>query len=137
MAGVQQNQFILLVEEEHEIALSSKLQLELNGFKVKMFTDPFLALDEYKKNPLEYSLVISDMKMVSMSTFEFMRAVKTENSNSKILLITPFEIKLNEFSRVLPTSKVNGFIEKTFLTTRLITSVHEILDPRDHEILKP
>src|SRR5574337_43906 len=100
-----------------------------------MFTDPFLALDEYKKNPLEYSLVISDMKMVSMSTFEFMRAVKTENSNSKILLITPFEIKLNEFSRILPTSKVNGFIEKTFLPTRLITSVHEILDPRDHEIL--
>jgi two-component system, cell cycle sensor histidine kinase and response regulator CckA len=130
MAGLvktDQDRSILLVEEDNEIALSVKLQLELDGFKVDMLTDPVIALDKYSKNPLEYILVIADMKMVKMSTFEFMRSIKNVDANSKILLITPFEIKLQEFSKVLPTSKVNGFVEKPLLSTRLITSVKEVL----------
>ncbi|MGI0087343.1 MAG: response regulator [Nitrosotalea sp.] len=127
MTGIQQNKSILLVEEDHTTALSIKLQLETNGFKVELFTDPVLALDEYKKSPLSYDLVISDIKTVHMSTFEFMRAIRLENSNSRILLITPFEIKASEFSKVLPENKVNGFVEKPLLLTRLVSSVKEIL----------
>ena len=130
MAGLvktDQDRSILLVEEDNEIALSVKLQLELDGFKVDMLTDPVIALDKYSKNPLEYILVIADMKMVKMSTFEFMRSIKNADANSKILLITPFEIKLQEFSKVLPASKVNGFVEKPLLSTKLITSVKEVL----------
>lgn len=127
LVKTDQDRSILLVEEDNEIALSVKLQLELDGFKVDMLTDPVIALDKYSKNPLEYILVIADMKMVKMSTFEFMRSIKNVDANSKILLITPFEIKLQEFSKVLPTSKVNGFVEKPLLSTRLITSVKEVL----------
>ncbi|GEM_PF-6287250 len=47
--------------------------------------------------------------MVQMSTFEFMRAVKKGDAKSKTLLITPFEIRANEFSQMLPTSKVGWF----------------------------
>ena len=127
MVQADQDRSILLVEEDSEIALSVKLQLELDGFKVDMLTDPVTALDKYSKNPLEYILVIADMKMVKMSTFEFMRSIKNADANSKILLITPFEIKLQEFSKVLPASKVNGFVEKPLLSTKLITSVKEVL----------
>lgn len=122
-----QGSSILLVEEENEIALSVKLQLELDGFEVDMFTDPVVALEKYNANPSTYRLVIVDMKMYRMSTFEFMRVVKTADANSKILLITPFEIRSNEFSKVLPSSKVNGFIERPLLPTRLISSVKEVL----------
>lgn len=134
MVKTDQNRSILLVEEDGEIARSVKLQLELDGFKVDMSTDPVIALDKHNKNPLEYILVIADMKMVKMSTFEFMRSIKNANANSKILLITPFEIKLQEFSKMLPASKVNGFVEKPLLSTRLITSVKEILGfPHDEK----
>lgn len=129
LTGAQQAMSILLVEEDHQTALSIKLQLETNGFKVEMFTDPVLALAQYKKNPLSYDLVISDIKTARMSTFEFMRAIRLENSSSRILLITPFEIKASEFSKVLPENKVNGFVEKPLLLSRLVPSVREILGP--------
>ena len=122
-----QGNSILLVEEENEVALSVKLQLELDGFEVDMFTDPAAALEKYNTSPSTYQLVIVDMKMYRMSTFEFMRAVKTADANSKILLITPFEIRPSEFSKMLPSSKVNGFIERPFLSTRLISSVKDVL----------
>ena len=137
MASIAQNKSILLVEEDREIALSIKLQLELAGFQVEAFTNPAMALDEYRRNPSGYGLVISDMKMISMSTFEFMRAVRAENSNSKILLITQFEIKPNEFSKVLPTSKVDGFVQRPLLSTRLVPSVIDILESSSSENLKP
>ena len=127
MVKTDKDRSILLVEEDKETALFVKLQLELDGFKVDMLTDPVIALEKYTKNPLEYVLVIVDMKMVKMSTFEFMRSIKNADANSKILLITPFEIKLQEFSKVLPANKVNGFVQKPLLSTRLITSVKEVL----------
>ncbi|MDE1830475.1 MAG: response regulator [Thaumarchaeota archaeon] len=130
LVEVHQGRSILLVEEDNEVAMSVNLQLELDGFKVDMFTDPATALDKYNKDPSGYSLVIVDTKMVRMPTFEFMRAIKIADGNSKILLITPFEIRSNEFSKVLPASKVNGFVERPHLSTRLITSVKDVLgDP--------
>jgi DNA-binding response OmpR family regulator len=128
MAGIQQSSEILLVEEDRQVALSVRLQLEMNNFKVDMFTDPVLALTEFKKNPTRYNLIIFDMKMTRMSTFKFMREIKTENPESKILLITTFEIKPNEFSKVLPSAKVDGFIKKSFLLDKIIPSIKGILD---------
>lgn len=133
----QQNGLILLVEEDSRIALSVKLQLELDGFEVEMFADPSAALDAFVKKPSVYRLVIADMKMVKMSAFEFMRSVKNADYDSKILLITPFEIRSNEFSKVLPSSKVNGFIERPLLPTKLISSVREVLAIPYGENLKP
>ena len=124
-----QNKSILLVEEDRNLALSVKLQLELNGYSVEMFADPVRALEQYVAAPMSYDLVITDIKMARMSTFEFMRSVKAENKDAKILLITPFEIRNEEFSRILPKSKVNGFVEKPFLHKQLVSSVRKILDP--------
>lgn len=134
LVGAQQDKSIMLVVEDKELARSVKLQLDVDGFKADMFTDPVLALKMYLHDPSEYSLVIADMKMVSISTFEFMREIKKGNPDSKILLITPFEIRTNEFAKVLPSSKVNGFVEKPLLSTKLISSVREILDLHNKEL---
>ncbi|HJU13109.1 MAG TPA: response regulator [Candidatus Nitrosotalea sp.] len=124
----EQNKSILLVEEDPDVAMSMRLQLELNGFKVEMFTDPVSALEQYGQAPLTFDLVISDMKMTRMSAFEFMRAIKAQNPTSKILLITSFEVKPEEFSKVLPTSRVDGFLGRPSLHRQLIASVKKILD---------
>ena len=41
-----QNKSILLVEEDRNLALSVKLQLDLNGYSVEMFADPVRALEQ-------------------------------------------------------------------------------------------
>jgi DNA-binding NtrC family response regulator len=129
MKDVQHRKKIMVVEEEHSMALSIKQALETNGFSIETFTDPILALKKFKRNSHDYSLIIIDMKMILMSAFEFMREIKTENSEIKVLLITTFEIKPLEFSRVLPSVKIEGLIEKQALLNKIIPSVHEILDP--------
>lgn len=120
---------ILLVEEDREIGLSVKLQLELGGFAVEMDTDPVAALERFCASPSRYILVIMDVKMVRMSAFEFMRAVKGADPASRILMITPFEIRSSEFSTVIPSGKVNGFVQRPLLATRLVESVREVLAP--------
>lgn len=110
------------------MALSIKLQLELNGYNVEMFTDPALALAQYGIAPTSYDLIISDMKMTQMSAFEFMRSLKAINDCARILLITQFQIKNEEFSKILPTSRVNGFVEKLHVHRQLISTVKKILD---------
>lgn len=127
MKNAVQRKKIMVVEEERNMALSIKLALETNGFPVEMFTDPLLALDEFKKNSDDYSLIIIDMKMISMSPFELMRKTKTKEPDIKVLLITSFEIKPLEFSRVLPTVKIEGLIEKPSLLNKIIPSVNKIL----------
>lgn len=127
MKSALQRKKIMVVEEDRNMALSIKLALEASDFLVEMFTDPLLALDEFKKNSQGYSLIIIDMKMINMSAFEFMRKTKIKDPDIKVLLITTFEIKPLEFSRVLPTVKIEGLIEKPSLLNKIIPSVNKIL----------
>lgn len=127
MKNVLDRKKIMVVEEEHNMASSIKLALEADHFPVEMFTDPLLALEEFKRNSQNYSLIIIDMKMAIMSAFELMREVKIKKSDIRVLLITTFEIKQSEFSRVLPEIKIEGLIEKPFLLNKIIPSVNEIL----------
>ncbi len=118
---------IMVIEEDHNMASSIKLALEADHFSVEMFTDPLLALKEFKKSSQDYSLIIIDMKMTIMSAFELMREAKEVKTDIRVLLITTFEIKQSEFSRVLPEIKIEGLIEKPFLLNKIIPSVNEIL----------
>ncbi len=127
MKNVPHRKKIMVVEEERNMALSIKLALEANQFSVDMFIDPIVALEEFKRNSQDYSLVIIDMKMIRMSAFEFMKETKIKNDDVKVLLITTFEIKPVEFNTVLPSVKIEGSIEKPFLLNKIIPSVNEIL----------
>lgn len=127
MKNVPPRKKIMVVEEERNMALSIKSALEADNFAVEMFTDPILALKKFKRNSHDYSLIIIDMKMIRMSAFEFMREAKVKNEGVKVLLITTFEIKPLEFSRVLPSVKIEGLIEKPFLLNKILPSVNEIL----------
>lgn len=126
MENISQNQKIMIVEEEQNTALSMATQLQANDYKVKMFTSPLSALDELKRSSHEYFLLISDMKMIQMPVFEFMRKTKSVNPHIKILLITTFEIKPNEFNMILPAFKVEGLIAKPSLLSEIIPSVNKI-----------
>ena len=50
--------------------------------------------------------------MPGLSGMELARKVKTINPNVKVVLMTAFEIKDEEFSKVLPSTQVDGFIQK-------------------------
>ena len=59
---------VLIVDDEVDITTVFKLGLEKADFVVDAYTDPVLALSEYK--PDMYDLLLFDIKMPKMDGFE-------------------------------------------------------------------
>jgi DNA-binding NtrC family response regulator len=83
-----------------------------NGFSVDAFTNPEEALQSFKSDAENYCLVLSDVRMPSISGIQLSKKVKEVNPNVKVVLMTAFEIRDNEFSKVFPSIKVDGFVQK-------------------------
>ena len=56
--------------------------------------------------------MLSDIRMPEISGIKLARKVKEINPNVKVILMTSFEIKDNEFSKVFPSTQVDGFVQK-------------------------
>jgi CheY-like chemotaxis protein len=64
---------ILLVDDEPDIATVLKQSLEKLGFQVFAFTDPLVALEHFQIDSKEYGLVMSDLRMPAMNGYEFVK----------------------------------------------------------------
>jgi response regulator RpfG family c-di-GMP phosphodiesterase len=89
-----------------------------------------LALEHFKANVEQYSLVISDIRMPKMNGYEFIKEVKKIKPNIKVFFMTAFEINEQEFSRVLPDMKINEFIQKPVSIESLVESVQSHIGSR-------
>jgi DNA-binding NtrC family response regulator len=105
---------VLLLDDEFDLVTILKQGLERRGFQVFSFTDPFLALEHFKINAVNYNLVISDLRMPGMNGFEFLTKVKEIRSDIKIFLMTAFEVNDLELSVAISPFKIEEFILKTF-----------------------
>ena len=70
--------------------------------------------------------VISDIRMPTMNGFEFIKKVKTLKPTVKVFFMTAFEIDTNEWSNVLPSVKIDEFIQKPFTLEKIgkLVSTH-------------
>ena len=115
---------ILVLDDELDITSFIKSALHRTKHTVFTFTDPVLALEHFKLNSNNYGLVISDIRMPGMNGFEFVKKVKEINSAVKIFLMSAFEIKDIEFSKVLPNPRLDGFIQKP-ISLKQLTEIIE------------
>lgn len=113
------HKFVLVLDDEFDIVAIIKQGLKRYGLKVFGFTDPLLALEHFKVNVRDYSLVISDLRMPGMNGFEFIKKVKEMKPEVKIFFMTAFEINDVEFTRVLPSTRIDEFIQKPILLKKL------------------
>jgi DNA-binding NtrC family response regulator len=111
--------FILALDDEFDIVAIIKQGLKRYGLKVFGFTDPILALEHFKANARDYFLVISDLRMPGMNGFEFIKKVKEIKPEVKIFFMTAFEINDLEFRRVLPSTRIDEFIQKPIILKKL------------------
>ncbi len=120
------NKSILVVDDENDIVNLIKQSLQINGLKVSAFTDPVMALEDFKVNGQTCSLILSDIRMPGMNGYEFVKKVKKINSKVKVILMTAFEINDKEFHNLLPDVKVDGFLQKPFSIQQLNNVVEKI-----------
>ena len=105
-------QRIMAVDDEDEIVALVKMCLGRQGYNVSCFTDPIEALRHFEREGGNYRLVISDIRMPTMNGYQLVRKILEMKPDIKVILMSAFEINPNEFSKVLPSVKIDGFICK-------------------------
>jgi DNA-binding NtrC family response regulator len=120
---------LLVVDDDPDIAYVLKQGLLKNRFLVSAFTNPEEALKNFQSNSEDYCLMLSDIRMPGISVIRLARKVKEINPNVKVVLMTSFEIKENEFSKVFPSTQVDGFVQKPVgiknLTNKILDTIGE------------
>jgi DNA-binding response OmpR family regulator len=114
---------ILVIDDEFDIVNPIKLSLQKQGFNAYGFTDPLLAFEHFQNNSNSIDLILCDIRMPQMNGYELVKRIKTLQPKVRVLLMSAFEINDLEFSKVLPSVKIDGFISKPIslkdLTTRI------------------
>ena len=120
---------LLVVDDDPDIVQVLKLGLQKNRFLVNAFTNPEEALQSFKSNAESYCLMLSDVRMPGLSGIQLARKVKEVNPNVKTVLMTAFEIRDSEFSKVFPSTQVDGFVQKPIsikeLTGKILSIISE------------
>jgi CheY-like chemotaxis protein len=91
------NSRILVVDDEPDLVLVFKTVLKEEGFKVDSFTDPQLALSNFKPNL--YDLVVLDITMPGMNGFQLYREIKRIDSKVKLCFLTASELYYEDYRR--------------------------------------
>lgn len=113
------NGLILIVDDDYDIASLVRIGVEKIGLAAASFADPYSALEEFRQKPFNYQVVISDIRMPHMDGYEFVKQVKMLNPNVRAILMTAFEVEDKEFHIILPSIKIDGFLQKPFSMTKL------------------
>jgi response regulator RpfG family c-di-GMP phosphodiesterase len=115
--------WILIVDDEFDVVTILRQWLEKQGYHVFGFTEPRLALEHFGLNSKQYDLVISDLRMPEINGYEFIKKAKEIKPQVKVFFMTAFEINDIEFRRLLPSVKIDEFIQKPVSMNYLTTVV--------------
>ena len=118
---------IFVIDDDPDIVYVLKRGLQKNGFLVDAFTNPEEALRSFESNPHDLCLVVSDIRMPGLSGIQLARKVKQINQDIKVVLMTSFEIKDNEFSKVFPSTQVDGFVQKPISIADLTNKIQDLI----------
>jgi CheY-like chemotaxis protein len=121
-------QRVMVLDDDFDLATLVKQILQKDGFNnVFSFTDPLLALEHFRINHKDYSLIISDIRMPVMNGFQFVSEARKINPKIKILLMTAFEINDKEFAQALPKPKIDGLIRKPATSKQILNMVSSVI----------
>lgn len=120
---------LFVVDDDPDVVYVLKRGLIKNGFLVDAFTDPEQAFLGLKTNADDYCFLVSDVRMPGLSGIQLARKVKEIHPGIKVVLMTAFEIRDNEFSKVFPSTHVDGFVQKPIsiadLTNKILSLTGE------------
>jgi DNA-binding NtrC family response regulator len=116
---------IIVVDDEPDIT-SGILGCLGDRFYVDAFNDPLEALANFRQGAYDVALI--DIKMPKMNGFELYKAMYEIDPDMSFCFITAFEIRLSEFKKIFPTTKVAGFLKKPFSPDELVRLLEYELD---------
>jgi CheY-like chemotaxis protein len=124
------NRRILVVDDEPDLILVFRTVLKEEGFKVDSFTDPKLALSNFKANL--YDLVVLDITMPGMNGFQLYREIKKIDLKVKICFLTASELYYEDYRRKEEAGEVavldkDLFLLKPLSNKDLVQQINKIM----------
>lgn len=113
---------ILLVDDDQDGLESLDNLLRNNGFTTMMFVDPRKALAAIRNGGID--VVLTDLKMPRMSGIELLKAVRSHDPESYVLVITAFDDPDNRKSAL--AGGAYDFFGKPLETRKLLNVLAEI-----------
>jgi CheY-like chemotaxis protein len=125
---VKEKKRVLVVDDEPDNASIFSMGLEDGGFEVDAYTDPLLALTNFKSGHKKYDLLILDIKMPDMNGFKLFEEIQNIDDKAKACFLTAYgEGYTEEFGKRFPTSLNVSFIRKPIRVDDLVKKVNEIV----------
>jgi CheY-like chemotaxis protein len=116
---------ILLVEDEEQIAILSKRQLESQGFRVTCCTSSLRALEEFRARPDAFDVIVTDNTMPKLTGMGLAHEILTFRPGTRILLVSGLAETLDE--GVLYAKGIAGVLGKPHTGSQLADAVRKIL----------
>jgi CheY-like chemotaxis protein len=123
---IKGTEHILFVDDEPEITYMGKKMLENLGYKVSIMSDSLSALEEFRKSPGDFSLLITDQSMPFMTGTELAGHMKGINPFLKIIIITGFADSLSEAE--LSDNGISEVILKPMRLDDFSKTIRSVLD---------
>jgi CheY-like chemotaxis protein len=112
---------ILLVDDEEQIGAVIDAILSKNGYQVTTFADGVQALEEFRENPDQFDLVITDMTMPSITGTELARKIMALRPQTPVILCTGQSEFINREKAL--AMGICDYLPKPLLTEPLLVAV--------------
>src|SRR3990172_9256309 len=123
--SVEGHETVLVVDDEEAVLNFMKESLEIYGYTVLATSNPVDALDLFKKEPDNISLVITDIVMPLMNGKELAKEMRAIKPGVRILEVSGYTGYVEEGA-----DKSEGFVQKPFESLYLLSTVRKILDTK-------
>jgi len=120
------DEYILFVDDEPEITFMGKKMLENLGYKVSISSNSISALEEFKKNPEKYSLLVTDQSMPNISGTELAIMMKKIRPELRVIIITGYADNLSD--ETLSQSGISEVILKPMILDDFSKVIRRVLD---------
>ena len=114
---------VLVVDDEENIRLLFKEELEEEGYEVDTASNGLEALEKVKA--ASFDVIVLDIKMPVMDGIQALNAIKNINKDQPVILCSAY----GEFKQDLSSWISDGYVVKSADTRELKETIKEILGP--------
>lgn len=122
------NERILLVDDDKKVAFMEQHMLEKLGYEVTCHLKSQGALDEFRKTPYKFDLVITDLTMPELTGYQLSEKISEIRPDIPIILCTGYGEHINK--KQYNIKGIKGFLNKPVAIKDVSHLIRDILDCR-------
>jgi two-component system cell cycle sensor histidine kinase/response regulator CckA len=125
MADTEGGSKILLVDDEEDVRIIAGQMLKAMGYKVETASDGYEGLEQFKTDPMAFSVILLDYSMPGMDGIETMKELRKLRGDVPILFSTGYSD--DQTMQEMEAMNVNGVVRKPFMISELVDAITKVI----------